>query len=153
MITVERQIRTDRATDLVAHYLSDFRTTAQWDPHTVECTRLDTGPLGVGSRFANTQRVGPLRPTLNYEVADYQPGHSIRLVSKGAMMTSTDTMRFEPDGAGGTTTTYRLDITLPAVLRLAEPLLRRAVVKVADGGAAGLRQALERLPRRQPGTG
>jgi hypothetical protein len=56
MIAIRRRIEADRPVEQVADYLSDFTTTAAW-VHTVSCTRLDSGPLRIGSEFDNVQRV------------------------------------------------------------------------------------------------
>jgi hypothetical protein len=51
VIAVSRTVTIVSAIDRVAPYLSDFTTTAQWDPHTAECARLQDGPVrGRGPR-------------------------------------------------------------------------------------------------------
>jgi len=146
VITIERTVRAQRPVDEVSHYLSDFRTTAQWDPHTHKCTRTDSGPLGVGSQFANTQKFGPLRSTLHYRVEDYQPGRSIKLMSSSSLLTATDTMRFDPTPDGGTQVTYTAQFEFAKPAKAMEPVLRRVLEKVGDDGAAGMEKALQRLP-------
>ena len=146
-IVIERKVRTPRPIDEVAHYLSDFRTTEQWDPHTKRCTRTDAGPLGVGSEFDNTQQVvGPLSTTLHYRVESFEPGRSVTLVSKGSFVTATDSMSFEEQPDGGTLVTYRAEFEFARAAKPVEPLLRRMLEKVGDDGRAGMEQALQRLP-------
>lgn len=146
MITIERKVTAQRPVDEVSHYLSDFRTTAQWDPHTKKCTRTDRGPLGVGSTFDNTQQLGPMRSTLHYRVEGYEPGRSIRLVSKSPVLTATDTLLFTPLPGGGTEVTYTAQFEFAKAARPMEPLLRRVLERVGDDGQAGMEEALQRLP-------
>ncbi|MDQ1741971.1 MAG: hypothetical protein QOE23_310 [Pseudonocardiales bacterium] len=79
MPTASRSVTVDQPVDKVAAYLCDFTSTADWDPHTVSCRRLDDGPLGVGARFENVQRLAGHESTLVYEVTEHQPGRRIVL--------------------------------------------------------------------------
>lgn len=129
----------------VAKYLSDFRTTEQWDPHTASCSRTDTGPLGVGSRFVNKQKIGPVRSSFNYEVSDFEPNRRITLRSHSGSADLTDTMRFEGDDTN-TTVTYVAEFEFKGLVRRVEPLLEKMLNKIADDGARGMESALQRLP-------
>ena len=142
MIELVREVKAPRPVAEVADYRSDFRTTAEWDPHTESCERIDSGPLGPGARFANTQRFGPLKTTLDYEVEDYRPGRSIRLHSSGRALEATDLMEYQPDATGGTVVTYTARFSFRGPLRLLEPLARPLLSRVADQGAAGMRRTL-----------
>ena len=145
MIRVERTVTVDRPLDAVAHYLSDFRTTAQWDPHTAECTREDSGDLGVGSTFVNTQKFGPVKPKYTYRVSTFEPGRSITLKSNSGSVDLTDTMLFA-GGDAQSTVEYIAEFRFKGVGRLAEPFFKPLLNKLADDGARGMREALERLP-------
>jgi len=145
MIRVERTVTVDRPVDEVAKYLSDFRTTAQWDPHTASCERTDTGPLGVGSRFVNKQKIGPLRSSYTYEVREFVPGKHIELQSRSGMADLTDSMYFTGNDAQ-TTVTYVAQFDFRGLARAAEPVLKQLLNKIADDGARGMNEALQRLP-------
>ena len=145
MIRIERSVTVDRPVDEVAKYLSDFRTTEQWDPHTSECSREDTGPIHVGSRFTNKQRIGPLRSSFDYRVVDLEPGRSITLKSDTRTLELTDTMQFSGDDRR-TSVTYVAELKLKGVTRFAEPVMRKMMNKLGDDGARGMTEALQRLP-------
>ncbi|MGQ0630034.1 MAG: SRPBCC family protein [Sporichthyaceae bacterium] len=145
MITLSRTVQSPRPVEVVAHYLSDFRTTEQWDPHTVNCERVDAGEIKVGAEYDNTQRMGLLRSTLRYRVQEYLPGEAIRLHSSGRMLEATDDMRFRPHGAGSEVT-YTAHFAFKGPLRLAEPLLKPMLSRIADQGAKGMAENLQRLP-------
>lgn len=151
MIEIVRRVQTDHPVQQVAAYLSDFSTTAAWDPHTVSCERLDAGPLATGSEFENVQRVGPRRSTFRYRVRDYQPGRFIQLHSSGRLMSLTDTMRFEATPGGGTEVIYTALFELKGPLKLSEPLMRRSLGRLCDDGAAGIRRTLQQLPPQPAG--
>jgi carbon monoxide dehydrogenase subunit G len=145
VIRVERTVTVDRPVDEVAKYLSDFRTTEQWDPHTARCEREDTGPLGVGSRFVNTQRIGPLRSKYTYEITEFEPGRRVVLHSKSGSADLTDSMSFAGD-ANRSSVTYVAEVQLKGVARAGEPLFRLLMNRLADDGARGMKDALHRLP-------
>ncbi len=100
MITVERTITTNADLEQVAAYLSDFSTTEQWDPNTASCRQIDAGPVRVGARFANTQKVGPARPTLEYRVTGYTPNSFVELECDSRLLRSVDRMQFSHGPAG-----------------------------------------------------
>jgi carbon monoxide dehydrogenase subunit G len=145
MIRIERTVSVDRPVGEVAKYLSDFRTTEQWDPHTVRCSREDTGPVAVGSRFTNVQRIGPVRSSFEYHVVDLDPGRSIRLASSSSSVDLTDTMTFTGD-ENRAEVTYVAELELKGPARFAEPVMRRLMNRIGDEGARGMAEALYRLP-------
>jgi carbon monoxide dehydrogenase subunit G len=144
VIEVTRSVETSTPVELVASYLSDFTTTASWDPHTRSCRRIDDGPVALGSEFDNVQRIGPLRSTFRYRVTQFDPGQLIVLESDSSSLHATDMMTFATAPAG-TTVTYTARFELKGLARLGEPVLRRFMNKIADDGAAGLRRSLESL--------
>ncbi len=77
MITIERQVVTATPFDRVTAYLSDFTNTADWDPHTEKCERLDSGPLQAGARYRNVQKVAGKSSELSYELVDYRPAEQV----------------------------------------------------------------------------
>ncbi|MGN6160146.1 MAG: SRPBCC family protein [Marmoricola sp.] len=150
MIEVTRVVRTSAPVDAVAAYLSDFTTTAEWDPHTASCTRVDAGPIAVGAEFDNVQRIGPMRSTFRYRVEEYRPGERIELHSSSRTLEATDVMVFDADGstgasASGTRVSYTAKLQLKGLAQLAEPVLRRMMDKIADEGAVGMQRELDAL--------
>ena len=146
MITVRRTVAVNVAIDRVAPYLSDFATTERWDPHTARCTRLDDGPIRVGSTFENVQKVGPFRPRFTYRVEQYEPERLVRLHSQTRSLDATDTMEFEerdgPRGSRQTVVTYTASFDLKGAARALAPAFEKFLNRVADDGAAGLRATL-----------
>lgn len=147
MITVQRSVESGHPVSLVARYLCDFTSTAQWDPHTVKCVQVGDGPVAAGTEYDNTQRIGPARTTLRYRVTDFDPGRSITLRSSSSWaLDSTDQMTFDDRGPDGTRVTYTATLRLKGIAALGEPILRRAMPKIADDAAVSLRSALAALP-------
>lgn len=143
--SASRTVTTDQPVEKVAAFLSDFTTTAQWDPHTVSCTRLDDGPLRVGARYENVQHLAGRDSTLTYEVTEYEPGRRIVLEGSNDTVRSRDEMVFGATPDGGTEVTYNVDIELLGLAKVGQPALALGLKKVADEGAEGMQRRLAAL--------
>lgn len=145
VIEIRRHIQTDWPIEQVAIYLCDFTTVAEWDPHTVRCSRVDSGPLRVGSEFDNVQRVGPVRSSSRYRVIDLRPGRSITLRSSTRAVEFTDTMTFDTAESGGTAVTYVAKVEFKGLAKAAESFLHTLLHKTGEDGAAGMSRVLGHL--------
>ncbi|MFE0464349.1 SRPBCC family protein [Kitasatospora sp. NPDC058965] len=141
MITVERTVLVNRPRAEVLAYLADFGHTADWDPGTESCTRLDAGPVAVGARWRNVSRFRGRRTELAYRLEQYGPD---RLVFEGRnrTVTATDDIGLRPAGTH-TVLVYRARLRFHGLARLAAPLLRREFERLADAVAARLPEVLE----------
>jgi hypothetical protein len=52
---IARTVTVDRPAGVVFDYVSDFTTTTEWDPGTVDTVRVD-GDGGVGTTYRNRSR-------------------------------------------------------------------------------------------------
>ncbi len=145
MSTTRRTISVNTPVNDVAAYLSDFSTTAEWDPHTVSCRQLDDGPITVGTRFENVQRLAGRRSTLTYTVTDFDAGRRVVLEGGGKTVRTRDEMVFGRTARGGSLVTYIVDVRLNGVARIGRPLVPVVMKKIADEGAAGMRARLAAL--------
>jgi hypothetical protein len=127
-------------------YLSDFSTSAEWDPSVVEAERVGAGPVGDGSEFHLVAEFLGRQNALTYRVVEYEPPEAVTFVGENASVVSRDRITFEPI-ATGTRVTYDADLRLKGVLRLADPLLALAFNRVGNRALAQLRQVLTRPAR------
>lgn len=145
MITVERRVEVARPIGDVFAYLADFANTEHWDPGTVSTTRADDGPLGVGARFHNVSEFRGRRTELEYEIKRFDRNQHLTFTGDNRTVTATDDMAFRST-ASGTHITYRAYFRFKRWARLAEPLLKPGLDKIADDTVAQLRATLETLP-------
>ena len=73
MAEIERVLTVDKPTALVWDYLSDFCSTNDWDPGTVETVRT-SGDGGPGTTYRNTSRFLGRETRLTYTVTEMRPG-------------------------------------------------------------------------------
>jgi carbon monoxide dehydrogenase subunit G len=123
-------------------YLSGFETVAEWDPGVSEASRVDPGPVAVGTRFRVVVKTGPLE----YVVRELEPGRRIRLVAESSTIRSDDVITVTPaDGGTRSTVAYEADLTLRTWAVVFTPLLGLVFRRIGDKAAAGLRAKLDEL--------
>jgi carbon monoxide dehydrogenase subunit G len=121
-------------------YLANFESVAEWDPGVSEATRVDEGPLVVGSQFRVVVKTGPLV----YEVQELEPGRRIRLVAETSTLRSDDVITVLP-ADGGATVSYDADLSVRGWAVVFSPLLSLVFNRIGDKAAAGLRAKLDEL--------
>ena len=124
-------------------YLSDFTTTAEWDPGTV-ATVNQHGDGGVGTTYLNTSTFLGRTTQLTYVVREFVRGERIQLRGENETVTAVDTMSFRRVDAC-TEVTYDAQLTFKGAARLIAPLLRPAFERLGQQAQAGLHQALSQL--------
>jgi carbon monoxide dehydrogenase subunit G len=135
-------LATKRPPAEVFDYLSDFSTTAEWDPGVREAKRMDDAPVAVGSEFLVVAEFLGRRNSLIYRVLEFDPPNSVTFRGASATVVSLDRITFEAFGAG-TKVTYDADLTLKGPFKLADPLLALAFRRVGDRALAGMRATLD----------
>jgi carbon monoxide dehydrogenase subunit G len=143
MVQVQRTITVRKPVDVVANYLKDFARTEQWDPGTVSCSRLDEGPVQVGSRWRNVSRFRGKETELTYELVRMEPTNLV-FVGKNKTATSTDdlTLASSPDG---TVITYQATIVFNGLAKLADPFLKREFEKLGDAVVTSMTDAVNAI--------
>lgn len=140
---VERTFTVSRPIEDVFDYLSDFANTNEWDPGTIETTRV-TGDGGLGTTYANRSEFMGRQTDLTYETTTYD--RPTKFVCRGTnkTATATDTMTFTPDGAG-TQITYRADFAFNGLAKLvARIVIKPRLGSLADETVEQIKAALER---------
>jgi carbon monoxide dehydrogenase subunit G len=143
MPTVSRTFVVTPPPAVVLDYLVDFSHAAQWDPGTQSCERLDSGPVVVGSTWHNVSKVAGVETELTYTLKERATDRLV-FVGVNDSATSTDTMTFAPH-EGGTELTYRADIQMHGMSRLAAPAIKLVFEKVASDTVTQLTTVLNGL--------
>jgi hypothetical protein len=143
LATYRASIETLWTLDQAFAYLSDFATSAEWDPGVVEADRVGAGAVGEGTEFRLVAEFLGRRTPLTYRVVEYEPSRAVTFVGENATVVSHDRITFEPIPTG-TRVSYDADLRLKGLLRLADPLLAVAFNRVGDRALAGLGKVLGR---------
>lgn len=141
----------DRPIGQVFDYLSDFTTSAEWDPGTAACVRT-VGDGGDGTQYTKTWRRPGRRHGVDVvlTVTEYVPDHVFALHGTAGIVDSLlrFTMREATAGPGRSCTrvTFTGDYAFRGWVRLLGPLLPRILKRATSAVQEELEAALLRLP-------
>ena len=122
-------------------YVSDFATSAEWDPTVLRAARLTPGKIAVGTEFRVTCALPAGSVTLLYRIARLQPGELIVLKGSCRFFEVEDTIAFSPSPRG-TAIDYRAEFTFTPAIRLLEERFRSGLQEMGRESVAGLARAL-----------
>ena len=143
MPTVSRTFTVKPTPEVVVDYLADFTHAEEWDPGTESCTRLDSGPIRVGSRFHNESEIAGVSTELVYELVTLD-ADKVVLRGENDSATSTDTITVTPKD-GGSEITYEAVIEAKGIGKLAEPLMKLVFERIGSETETKMTEVLNRL--------
>jgi len=123
----------------VFDYLCDPANAPEWQSGVVQSTVTSPGPIGPGTHFEETVRVGLLKVRAACEVTEYERDRRLGFRADSGPLGYGGTYLFEPDD-GDTRLTVRGEGTLRGWWRLLEPMLAADVKRQS-------REELERIKR------
>jgi NAD(P)-dependent dehydrogenase (short-subunit alcohol dehydrogenase family)/carbon monoxide dehydrogenase subunit G len=146
MITLEESINVARSPAEAFRYVSDFRTTAEWDATAFRARKETPGPVGEGTEYVVDCRlpVGSVR--IRYRVTAFRADEYIELTGDSRLFTVTDRITFTPGGDGGTHIAYVADFAYKGPLASLEGALRPGMERMGRKALEGMRHALEDRP-------
>jgi carbon monoxide dehydrogenase subunit G len=136
---------TQQSREDVFAYLSDFSTTAEWDPGVVRTERLNGAEVGEGTAFWLLAEFLGRKTPLTYRIVEYDPPNAVTFRGENSTVISRDRITFETM-PNGTRITYDADLALKGPLRIADPLLGLAFSRVGIRAFAGLERTLAKRP-------
>lgn len=143
MIVVERTLAVAAGPAPVLGYLTDFANSPQWDPTAQQTTRKDTGPLVPGSTWHHVCKIFGVTAELSYTLITAEHGHLV-FHGRNEGATRTDTVVLRPT-VSGTEVTYRVELELHGLAKLATPILKAEFEKLGTESARRLGGALDGL--------
>ena len=143
MARIQRDITVEKSQEQVVEYLKDFSHAEQWDPGTVTCSRLDSGAVREGSTWRNVSRFLGRETELTYRL-DLALADRLVFVGTNDAARSMDDLSFAQSG-DGTRITYRADIRLRGAAKVADPLVRLALERMAGRVTAQMQRVINAL--------
>lgn len=140
---VLKEVRTvPKSRSEVFAYTADFSNIETWDPGVTASSRIDQGPLKVGSAFTLMVKFGARQVPMVYTVTMLEPDTRVVLEGVGDKLVAIDDIRFSDVADGGTRIDYSADLQFKGLLKFMAPLmggvLDKVVKKALDGLAARL---------------
>lgn len=143
MVKLQETRLIDRPIAEVFEYTADFDNIEDWDPGISSSSRVDPGPVGVGSRFELGVSFGPRRIPMTYEITEYEPNERVVLIGKGEQIEAVDDIRFE-ERDGKTLVDYNADLTFHNYVKYLAPFMGPIFKKVGERAVDGLKESLEK---------
>jgi carbon monoxide dehydrogenase subunit G len=143
MIVVERTFTVETTPAAALAYLKDFGNTQEWGRVAQQTTRNDAGPLGPGATWRQACRFFGVTAELTWTLIE-ATGDRLVFHGRNEGATCTDTVLVRP-AAGGTEVSYRVELEMHGLAKLATPVMKVEFEKLGTESAAGLSQALNRL--------
>jgi hypothetical protein len=133
-----------RAPDDVFRYVTDPTRFAEWQNDVVEVRTPAPGPLGVGSRFTTTRRIGGVDRTFTQEITQNSPPSNWAARGIDGPIRPSATITIEPlDDVGRSRVTITLDFDGHGIGVPLLPLVRRQARKGAPTSYQNLKNLLE----------
>jgi carbon monoxide dehydrogenase subunit G len=149
MVKVNRTFMVDVPRDVAVSYLADFGNAEEWDPGTVSCTRIDSGPVEPGARWRNVSKILGRETELDYELVEKRPD-GVTLEGSNKTATSIDKIGVHPVPRG-CHIVYEARIRFHGVARLTNPVMRLVFERLAGKTARQMALALERHAQQHRG--
>ena len=143
MTTIKRTVTVAKPLDKVFAYLTDFTTTTEWDPGTVDTVRVK-GDGGVGTEYQNTSKFAGRETRLTYVVERLVPQEVFALRGENKTLVANDTMTFRRVG-DSTEFTYVAEFAFKGITKFLAPLLGPAFKRLGDHAEKGMYDALQAL--------
>ncbi|MFN2327625.1 MAG: SDR family NAD(P)-dependent oxidoreductase [Chromatocurvus sp.] len=142
MITLHETITVDRTRSEAFNYISDFRTTTEWDATAIRAEKTTPGAVDKGTEFLVHCRLPLGSVAINYRVVALEPEHYIELHGSASLFDIVDRITFEDSGPG-THIDYVAEITPKGAMRVAENALIPGMQRMGRNSLKGMQRALE----------
>ncbi len=144
MVHIQRTFTVAQPVEVVVDYLKDFGHAEQWDPGTVSCTRVGSGPVEVGTSWENVSKVRGRETELSYRLERLEAGR-ITFVGRNKTATSTDDLTFTAVSDQTSQIRYDANIVFHGIAKLADPFLRREFERLGDETVRQMTQVVNAL--------
>ena len=142
MTVLHEIVEVKRPLEEVFAYVSDFATTAEWDPTVLSARKLSAGAIAVGTQFEVVCALPVGSVTLLYTVETLQDNSRIELRGRCAFFEVHDIITLSSTSTG-TQLDYLAEFHFkPAVAPIAS-LSRKGLEKMGSESVAGLAEALQ----------
>lgn len=142
MISLHEKIDVSRPVKEAFAYVSDFRTTREWDATAFAAEKLTPGPVAVGTEFDVRCKMPVGSVNLRYTVTHLEPDREIALHGCCSLFEVMDTIHFT-ETPTGTHIDYRADFTFKVPLERFRGAIEPGMKRMGEKALAGLREALD----------
>jgi len=144
MPPIASTIEIARPPEDIFSYATDPARFAEWQNDIVSVRLPDDRPLGVGSRFIQTRRIGPRERAMTMEITENNPARSWAAHGVDGPLRPTARITIEPlDDGARSRVTFELDFEGHGIGVPLVPFVRRLAEKGAPTSYRNLKKLLE----------
>ncbi len=111
--------------------MADFSNAVHWDPATKAARRLDTGEIGVGSKFELTMEIFGRENSIEYEILEFDLPTRVVLRGENAGSIAIDEITVAPTSEGAAVT-YAAKVTMKGAYKAIGPLFGPVFKRMGD---------------------
>tara|TARA_B110000503_G_scaffold30329_2_gene49104 strand:+ start:7087 stop:8499 length:1413 start_codon:yes stop_codon:yes gene_type:complete len=142
MTVLHETVEVKRPIDEVFAYVSDFATTAEWDPNVLSARKVSSGSIAKGTQFEVVCALPVGSVTLLYTVEKLYGNTHIELRGRCAFFEVHDIITLS-GSTTGTTVDYRAEFQFKRLVATVAALSSKGLQKMGRESVAGLARALE----------
>jgi uncharacterized protein YndB with AHSA1/START domain len=135
----------DRPLEEVFTYVTEAEKIPEWSPVVIDARQIPPGKIEVGTKIVQTVKTVISKTEVSWEIVAYEPKSLCRYAADSAYFTGEVTFSVEEAG-GGTKFTVHDHGSPRGLLRLFEPLIRRADLNSRHKNLAAIKENLESQP-------
>ena len=144
-LQVASSIEIDRPPEDVFAYLAELEKHSEWQADLIGSTLKTDGPIGVGTRVADTRKVPGGPREMSYEITEHDPPRKSSWRGLDGHVQADGSVTVEPVGDGSSSrVTVELNLRGHGIGMLFAPIARMRVRKQVPKNQAKLKEILER---------
>ncbi len=150
MTDVSTSIEIERPAGEVFSYVADMANNPDWQKGQVSCEWTSPPPIAVGSTYDQHAKFLGRSIRTSFEVTEFEPGRSIRIVSTSGPMPIDVTRSVVAIGEGRCEVSAIVRGEPPGLMKKASPVVDRLVKRSVSGDYDRLKRLLEADPKLPP---
>lgn len=143
MVTIEQNVVINQPVEKVFDFVSNAANDSLWQTQIQDAKVTSDGPIGVGSKTAQTAHFLGRRIETTAEITEYEQNRTLAWKSTSGPISATGKDTFEAIGEGQTKFAIGADLDVSGFFKLAEPLVARSARRQVEANLANLKDILE----------
>jgi carbon monoxide dehydrogenase subunit G len=137
--------RVNKPPEAVFPFVGNLERAPEWVPDLLSMRKVSDGPVGVGTRYEETVRMGSKISDATLEVTEYDPPYTFAHIGQGGPSRFTARFVLKPDGHA-TIVTHEYTVSLTGMAKLLSPVINGWVRRNTEAGIDNLRRLIEDGP-------
>lgn len=142
MTRVEVSVDITRPVEEVFEFITTFTNNVLWQNGVLEAKITSSGPLGVGSTYAQSSKFLGQRLQFSFEVLEFEPNRMIHFKTTSGTF-PVDIVRSVEAIPGGTRVTAIIQGEASGIFKLAAPILDRMTQRQINADYGNLKELLD----------